>query len=167
MISKQPAIIGKNTVIDFIGYADSIPAKVDTGADSSSVWVSDLYIDDNNNLRFKLFDKTSPAYTGEEIVRTDFAVAKIRSSSGHVQVRYRTHFSVKLAGRRMRVLFNLSDRSKNIFPALIGRRTLHGKFHVDVSQGVQDNIAKSKNTTKRLQEELMKDPHAFYKKYHQ
>lgn len=165
-MTRQKAIIGRNVYVDFGQQAIGVPAKVDTGADSSSVWASDIHVDEDGVLKFCLFGEGSPHYTGQVIERTDFSVAKVRSSSGHQQVRYRTHFRIVVKGRKIKAMFNLSERGDNLFPVLIGRRTIAGKFLVDVQE--YDIAREQRETaTARLREELEKDPHAFYKKYHQ
>lgn len=162
MSPKLPTI-GKTRKINIIGHAQGVPAKIDTGADSSSVWASNISIDKKGMLHFTLFDKGSEFYTGEVISRKDYKVAQVASSSGHVQIRYRTHLTIRLGGKKLRVLFNLSDRSANKFPILIGRRTIAGKFLVDVTRGIK--IEKRFNVV-RLNKELKRDPHAFFQKYH-
>lgn len=158
------AILGRNTTVSFGRRAKSVPAKVDTGADSSSVWASKIRVDKDGILKFALFGEGSPYYNGKIFKRTDYKVAMIRSASGHEQLRYRTHFTITINGRRIRTLFNLSDRSQHDFPVLIGRRTISGKFLVDVTLG-EVAIATGRKT-KLLNKELQKDPAKFHKKYH-
>ena len=158
-------IIGKTRKINLIGHVSGVPAKIDTGADSSAVWASNISIDESGTLHFTLFDKGSEFYSGEVISRKAFKVASVRSSNGQVQIRYRTELPIRLGGKRIRVLFNLSDRSNNEYPILIGRRTIAGKFLLDVERGLK----KKKNTviTRTLSSELERDPYAFYQKHHQ
>jgi len=158
-------VIGRNAHIEFIDQVKDVPAKVDTGADSSSVWATDIFVDTDHRLHFKLFSQASPYYTGKDIVAEKYSVSRVRSSSGHTQIRYRTPLSIRLAGRRVKVEFTLADRKNNLFPVLIGRRTLAGKFVVDVTRSeCKDQPRKQ---TMSLNDELIKNPHAFYKKYHQ
>jgi hypothetical protein len=157
-------ILGTTTLIELINHADKVPAKIDTGADSSSMWASDVNINKKGVLSFTLFGPSSPFYTGEVITRKAYNVALVRSSSGHEQIRYRTEFPVRINGKRIRVLFNLSNRSNNAFPVLIGRRTLAGKFVVDVSQ--REYTSPLAKVNRGLNKEMQKDPHAFYKKYY-
>lgn len=157
-------VIGSNTLIEIIGHVKDIPAKVDTGADSSAVWASDIQVSKSGVLSFKLFGKTSPYYTGEAITRKSFTVASIRSSSGHTQIRYRVELPVRIAGRRVRASFYLSDRSVHNFPILLGRRTLNKKFLVDVS--VKEYV-RTPSISVKLKKELLKDPYSFHKKYYQ
>lgn len=164
----QKTIIGSRVLIDVIGHASAVPAKVDTGADSSAIWTSSVNIDKSGELSFVLFGPDSPYYTGEVIKTREYSVAGVRSSTGERQIRYRVSLPVRLEGRRIKVVFNLSDRSANLFPVLIGRRTLHNKFIVDVSRGrdVIDSLKKETARGSGMNAELKRDPYAFFKKYH-
>ena len=164
--------ISNKSVLDTIGsteYVDiedckNIPAKIDTGADSSSIWASHIEIDQEGILHFRLFDEKSPFYTGETLKRKDFKVAVVRSSTGDEQIRYRVHLSLRLSGHKIKSLFSLSDRSKNNFPVLIGRRTISGKFLVDVSKKHTEPPSKNPKTT-IVQRYLEEDPYTFHRKY--
>lgn len=118
---KKLGIIGSTEYVN-VANIKNVPAKIDTGADSSSIWASHIRVTKDGVLHFRLFDENSPFYTGKAFKRKDYKAAVIRSSSGHEQIRYRAYLTLKLKGRRIKVLFNLSDRSKNNFPILIGRR---------------------------------------------
>ena len=168
MSREKKIVVGRNEAVDFAGYSRrKVPAKIDTGADSSSVWVSNVRVDKNGVLRFNLFGEGSPYYTGKVIKRENYKVALVRSASGHEQIRYRTQFSLRIGGKRIRALFNLSDRSRNKFPVLIGRRTLSGKFIVDVSQShFTDTEKVFTSETQKLNTELQKDAYAFYQKHY-
>ena len=69
---------------------------------------------------------------------------------------------IKLAGYTIRASFGLSDRSTHNYPVLIGRRTLSGRFLVDVSQ-TEDLVKAKKNTPTNLNEEMKQNPYKFYK----
>ncbi len=155
-------IIGRNVRVDFGKRAVGVPAKIDTGADGSSVWASKIRVDDEGVLTFALFGKGSPYYNGKIFRRTDYSVAMVTSASGHKVMKFRTHFSIKINGRRVKTLFGLSDRSKHEFPVLIGRRTLQGRFLVDPGQSV---VRSKKAKSRRYNTEFEKDPVAFFKKY--
>ena len=156
--------MGRNEKVDFPRFAHNVPAKIDTGADSSSVWVSDVRVDKNGVLRFSLFGEGSAFYTGKTLKRTQYRVAMVRSATGHEQIRYRTQLSLRLGGKRIRAMFNLSDRSQNKFPVLIGRRTLSGKFIVDVEKSTYNDPEGT--VTKELNGKLIESPYDFYKKYY-
>lgn len=164
MALKRKIVIGRNEPVDFLRFARKVPAKIDTGADSSSIWVSNVRVDRSGVLRFSLFGEGSPYYTGKTIKREQYKVAQVRSATGHQQIRYRTQLSLKIGGKRIRAMFNLSDRSQNKFPVLIGRRTLSGKFLVDVTKAQYTDP--DTTVTGELNGRLITDPYAFYKKYY-
>lgn len=162
METKNLEIIGNNALVEVAGIK-KIPAKVDTGADSSSIWASQITINDKNQLEFCLFEKSSPFYTGKILTASEFWVKQVRSSNGQVAVRYVTPLIIKVKGRKIRARFTLSDRSSNRFPILIGRKTLQNKFLVDVSK---IRVSRSETFDNRtLAKELASDPQAFHQKY--
>jgi ribosomal protein S6--L-glutamate ligase len=126
-------VVGSKELVDFpvLGLT-GVPAKVDTGADSSSIWASDVQ-EQGKVLKFKLFGEASPFYTGAQLTAKKFSVALVKNSFGHTERRYKVPLKVKLAGRVIMVRFTLANRENNSHPILIGRRTLHGKFLVDVT----------------------------------
>lgn len=162
MSEKPLEIIGSTELVSIGGRVD-VPAKVDTGADSSSIWASKIKVDKDGVLSFALFGEGSPFYNGKVFKRTDYEVAIVRSATGEEQMRYRTHLPIKIKGRTITALFNLSDRSRNNAPILIGKRTIRGKFIVDVSKSAID-FPKNRRVS-GLNAELKKNPYQFYKKY--
>jgi len=163
-MEQELPVIGRNVLVDIIGHAKNVPAKTDTGADSSSIWASNIKISKKGTLSFTLFGEGSEYYTGEVVKRKAYRAAMVRSSNGHEQLRYRTQIPVRIAGKRVRAAFYLSDRSLNDFPILLGRRTINKKFLVDVSVKEYKSPPKLK---RGLYEEMMKNPYEFHKKYHQ
>jgi hypothetical protein len=81
-------------------------------------------------------------------------------------MKYRTKLSIRLKGRRIKANFGLSDRSTHNYPVLIGRKTLHGKFLVDVTQKTETAKDIKKVTPKGLNEKMRKNPHEFYKEHY-
>lgn len=156
-------IIGPSALVSIGSRAIDVPAKMDTGAEASSIWASKIRIDKDGTLKFSLFGESSPFYNGKIYKRKDYQVMAVRSAMGQEQIRYRVHFPVIINGRRIRVLFSLADRSKNSFPILIGKRTLQGKFLVDVS--LPDVKYERKSKTKIDKKQFYKNPHVFHEKY--
>lgn len=161
--NKKMDIVGSTELVEISG-AKNVPAKIDTGADSSAIWASHIRVTKDGVLHFRLFDEGYPLYTGKAFKRTDFQAVAVRSTSGHAQIRYRTYLRIVLKGRRIKALFNLTDRSKNSFPVLIGRRTIAGKFLVNVSEK-NVSIPREKTKTKIVQKRLKEDPYKFHQKY--
>jgi hypothetical protein len=162
---KKQGKLGIISSTEYISVGDlkSIPAKIDTGADSSSIWASDIEVDKDGILRFKLFAKNSPYYTGEVIEKEKYTVSAVRSSNGEEQIRYRAMIPIKICNRTIKASLTLADRKKNKFPVLIGRRTISGKFLVDVSKAKVEHPARPK--TRKLNKELNENPYEFHKKY--
>lgn len=135
MKAPDKTVVGRMTWVDFYdGPIKGVPAKVDSGADLSSVWASQIEVDRDSQLHFCLFDTASPFFTGRVITTRDFKVTLVRSSNGHEQLRYSVKLKVKVGGRLVRATFTLTDRSRNNFPILIGSKLLRNKFIVDVAQ---------------------------------
>jgi hypothetical protein len=134
MATKDLQIIGrvaKLSVND--GDFPYILAKVDTGADSSSIWASDIKLGDDGTLSFSLFGPGHKYYSGKQISTNDFTTVTVANSFGHKEIRYRVSLPVEIDGRKVRATFTLANRSLKSYPALIGRRLLNKKFLVDVS----------------------------------
>jgi hypothetical protein len=130
-------IIGRVERITFpeLGIKN-VHAKVDTGADLSSIWATGIH-EENGILTFKLFGKKSPHYTGKEIIfsQPHYLLTRIANSFGHKELRYVVKLQINLGGRTIVGTFTLSDRSRKTYPVLIGRKLLNRKFLVDVSKG--------------------------------
>lgn len=164
MADKPLTIIGSNALVDIAGIKD-IPAKVDTGADSSCLWASNINLNEKGNLEFTILGPEHPLYTGEVITVGQFSVQQVRNSTGHITIRYRVALHMKVLGKNIITKFTLSDRSKNRFPVLIGRKTLQNKFLVDVSKAAVPRQPTLKND--KLQAELAANPQKFHQKYMQ
>lgn len=125
-------IVGVSSLVDFVGYKNlkAIPARIDTGARTSSLWASDVSIK-KGVATFKLFGPGSPWYTGKVVRRKVIELREVTSSTGHVQERHVVTLPVRIHGKRLNAKFTLSDRSTQTYPILIGRNTLRGNFLVD------------------------------------
>ena len=141
--------------------ARSIRVKIDTGADRSSIWASNIAMSDDGELSFTLFAPESKFYSGTVYRTKNFEASRVRSAHGDLQVRFLTHLTIILGGKKIRGTFTLADRSKNRYPALIGCKILNKKFLVDVSKGFI-----RENRSDDLAQELKRDPKAFFEKYY-
>ncbi len=163
---KELITIGRTSIASFPEEGiKGVPVKIDTGAHSSSIWASQLHIDDDGALHFVLFGVGSAYYSGKIHSTKSYKVRLVRSSNGTTQIRYRVQLNMVLGGRTVKTNITLADRSQNTFPVLVGCRTLQNKFLVDVSKGrIEKERFEAQNNL--LSEELQKDPQAFFKKYH-
>lgn len=148
MQTSPASIIGRNALITVSGIA-GVPAKVDTGADSSSIWASDIR-EEGNALCFTLFCKGSDYYTGEEIIAETgtYEEVRIASSSGERQDRYAVTLPVIAEGKTLEVRFTLAERSTMAYPVLLGRSFLDGQFLVDVRKGIPAHVEQALITQK-------------------
>ena len=159
---KTNATIGSTEYVDIAGIKN-VPAKIDTGADTSSVWASNIDMKKDGTLVFSLFDEKSPFYTGELLETRDYRAKIVRSSHGDEQIRYRVKLPITLGGYSFETTFTLANRSRNHFPILIGIHTIKGKYLVDVSRSNVKRDAKKRS--KELNQEMQTDPYLFHQKY--
>ena len=143
---------------------DGVLAKIDTGADSSSIWASELEMSQDGVLSYVFFAKGSQYYSGKRHKSSQYKVRRVWSSAGVPQVRYRVKMTIVVEGRRIRGTFTLADRSQNNYPVLLGCRLLNGKFLVDVSKGFK--MKRHEISAKQLTLEAKQDPVVFFKKYY-
>lgn len=138
MATRKPlTIIGRAEKIDLCDFElVGIPAKVDTGADTSSLWVSNVE-EREDGLYFVLFGPDSENYTGEvqHFTKPDYELTRVANSFGQKELRYKVKLRITLKDRKLRATFTLSDRSQKTYPILLGRKLMHGKFLVDVADG--------------------------------
>lgn len=132
---KQPKIIGRAEILSFpeVGI-DKVYARIDTGATTSSIWASSAKVIDDK-LHVVLFDDRGDLEKSQPIIFDTFERIAVASSTGHVQYRFKVRILVKLKGKKIRAQFTLADRSTQVYPVLIGRNVLRGKFVVDVKRG--------------------------------
>ncbi len=150
-------IIGRAEKIQIPSYSKApIAAKIDTGADLSSIWATSI-TEKDGHLEFMLFGPSSEHYTGEiiKVPKGDYRVTRVASSFGHKEIRYVVRVGIKLGGRSVKTTFTLSNRSNKTYPVLIGRKLLKGKFLVDVTKGEPLKQAE-KDKKRALKRELEK-----------
>jgi hypothetical protein len=135
MVSKT--IIGRVERIRFsISPQHAVPAKIDSGADISSVWATDI-TETADGLQFRLFGPKSPCYTGDVITipKGDYRATLIANSFDTKERRYVVSFEIEVLGRTVVSEFTLANRSTKIYPILLGRSLLQQEFLVDVTKG--------------------------------
>ncbi|GAA0916896.1 RimK/LysX family protein [Luteibacter anthropi] len=112
-----------------------LKAKLDTGARSSSLHVEWLEVDERPDatwLRFQV-RTTRRGGVSEPCVAQAIGRRGVTDSGGHSTLRWFIHADVELAGQSFRVEVNLTDRGRMLFPLLLGRTALEGRFLVDPS----------------------------------
>lgn len=134
-ISKNRVIAGWVEPIVLIESGDRIKAKLDTGAKTSSVNAFDIerYKKKGKTwVRFKLVYKTA---TGEErelqMQRPLVRNIKVKEHEGPNDRRAVVMLEFCFAGQMHSTQFSLVDRSKFVYPVLLGRRFLENAVLLD------------------------------------
>jgi hypothetical protein len=106
----------------------SIPARIDTGADLSSLDARDIVVR-NNVAAFKLGKR----FGGLQLELPVVEWARIQTSTG-TERRPVVEISICLGSKHFRTLATLKDRAAMIYPFLVGRSALSSDFLVDPSR---------------------------------
>ena len=106
----------------------SFPARIDTGADLSSLDARDLVVR-NNVAEFKLGRRWGSRRLQLPVIEW----RHIQTSLG-TEKRPVVEISICLGSKLFRTLVTLKDRSEMLYPFLVGRTALSGKFLVDSSR---------------------------------
>lgn len=122
----------------------TLVARVDTGAANSSICATDIR-EKSGNLYFKLLDPDSPIYTGKIIKTNTYRIVKVRTAQGKDSYRYEITTKVNCMGEDIETDFNLIDRSHMIYPLILGRKFLKGRFIVDPDVKFFDNYLGDQN----------------------
>ncbi|WP_336986261.1 ATP-dependent zinc protease [Altererythrobacter aquiaggeris] len=133
MKKKKLPIVGWREVVNLpeLGVT-GIPAKIDTGARTSSLHAANINLFTRNGeemARFDLDFGRGQAYRHCEAVRV--AHRNITSSNGAVEERLIVKTEITIGGEAFRAEFSLADRSDMVFPILIGRTALKSRFLVN------------------------------------
>ena len=110
-----------------------LKAKLDTGARSSSLAVlsaEPFERDGATHVRFRV----KPRRRGERVVDCEAPVVDRRpvtDSGGHTSERWFIRTEVVLGDRTFETDINLTDRRAMLFPLLLGRSALGGRFRID------------------------------------
>ena len=130
-------VIGRAELLHFQDFAIAdIPAKADTGAYRSAIHARNItLIEDGTLLQFELLGGHPVCGALAQTITTDkFKVVGVANSFGHREDRYEVWLKVKLGPRIFRASFTLADRSKKIYPILLGRKLINGRFIVDTTE---------------------------------
>lgn len=124
---------------------DSVKARIDTGAKTSSIWGVAETTDDGR-LAVKFLGEEHDSFQPKIHYFDDFQRTVVASSIGVKQRRYKVKLLTMLGNRRIRAWFTIADRSAQAYPVLVGRNVLMNKFVVDVFRGEPDFAAQSRRS---------------------
>lgn len=133
--SNEKELIGRAEKITFLDLAlAKIPARIDTGAKTSAIWASKISVK-KDGLHVVFLGKEQPFYDGVEHVFESFEKTVVASSNGASELRYKVKLLITLKRKKIRAYFTLANRAEQVYPVLIGRNVLSGRFIVDVQRG--------------------------------
>jgi hypothetical protein len=136
-------VIGRSEVLNFVDFTlEGVPAKTDTGAYRSAVHAKNIRIDESGKvLSFDLLGGHPVCGAMHAEVSTrDFKVVTIENSFGQSEDRYEVKLKVKLGPKVFSARFTLADRSKKIYPILLGRKMLNNRFLIDTAESSLNRI---------------------------
>jgi hypothetical protein len=132
-------IIGAVEIIEIEPSKLRIKARVDTGAQTTSIHAEDIEIDTSGDARGKPIAFRIVNQQGQS-QRVEAHVAKqivVKTSEGSER-RYAVPLTLTLQQRSKTVLVTLNDRSQMRYRLLLGRNWLRGAYIVDVELNDED-----------------------------
>jgi len=111
----------------------AVKAKIDTGARSSSLHVADVESFERNGRTWLRF-AVAPRRRGGRLFHCEAPASdrrEVTDSGGRITQRWFVRTDVELGGRRFSAEINLTNRGDMLFPMLLGRTALRGRFRVD------------------------------------
>lgn len=138
----EKKVIGATAAVKVVQGDLTFPARVDTGATTTSLHVEQWDIEDASQdmaenvgkvIRFCIRDHRGEI---EWLERKIVELATIKTSVQEEQ-RYKVRVKLSCRGIEKNVLVSLKDRSHMEYPVLLGRNFLEGDFLVDVEKNPQ------------------------------
>jgi hypothetical protein len=127
MEAKEKISLGGVENVALLPWGVTMPARIDTGAATSSLDARNIAIK-GNEVEFNL----PPQYGGRKIRLPLLKVKTVRSAEAKDR-RPVVMVELCIGSKRVRTRVNLNDRSSVKYPILIGRNTLMHDFVVDCS----------------------------------
>jgi hypothetical protein len=115
----------------------AVKAKIDTGARSSSLHAYDVETFRKDGIEFARFGVCPIQRTREGAVTAVSPVLehrRVKSSSGHVQLRPVILTNLELLGRRWEIEVTLASRDRMGFRLLLGREAIRNRLVVDAGR---------------------------------
>src|SRR3954447_10695442 len=134
-------IIGATAALTEMSSGLAFPARIDTGAETCSLHVEKIEIQDKTarrtknvgkSVRFLLKGSDGKTKWVDGIVADAVRVKSSSLKSGEVDHRYKVRLTLQWKNVRKEVLVTLNDRTSMEYPLLIGRNFLQSDFLVDV-----------------------------------
>lgn len=134
VVNKQPTIGWREWVqMPELGI-EEIKAKVDTGADASSLHAFNIERFSDNGVpmvRFELHPRQRKKRPIISCVAEVVGEKKVKNPGGRTETRPVIQTTLVVAGKKLEAKVNLTTRDEMTFRMLLGRRTIRKKFLVD------------------------------------
>jgi len=135
---KPPQLIGSRALVDFPLFGvEGVPAKVDTGARTSSLHATHIRQFERDGepwVAFRFYSGTRGSRKPHTAEAPLSAVRKIRSSNGATEERLIIRTKLRVQDRVWSSEVSLAKRGSMAFPMLLGRTCLRKRFLVDCSK---------------------------------
>ncbi|MFD2743544.1 MULTISPECIES: ATP-dependent zinc protease family protein [Sphingobacterium] len=134
---KEKKIIGRAEVVDLpeLGLYN-VPAKIDTGAETSVVHCEDMQVLEEGGHMY-ILAHIAASDDSDETLEIRFPVHRertVKSSFGQAETRHIFRTKIKIFNELYDIKLSFRDRSAMTYPMLLGRNFIAGKFLVDVSK---------------------------------
>ncbi|MES2983059.1 MAG: RimK/LysX family protein [Verrucomicrobiota bacterium] len=142
--SDHVQVYGWREKIVVEGLKNSLNAKLDTGAFTSSIHAEEKELFERDGKKWVKFIVTDPRVKDSPRVRLEaplVRVARIKDPGGKSETREVVKLSFKIGDRKMRGDFTLNNRSNMLSPILIGRTVIKELGWVDPTR---TNLANEK-----------------------
>jgi len=134
-------IIGRSERLSFVDtHIVDVPAKVDTGAYRSAIHAGSITEHDGVLTFTLLAGHPVCGAMAKQMTTRQFSQVTVANSFGHQEVRYEVRLKVKIGPKIFVAKFTLADRSKKIYPILLGRTMLNGRFLIDTDESAIDRV---------------------------
>ena len=148
-MARYKTLIGRYEWVAFPEQLlDMIPAKTDTGAYYTSLHAQNIKVitkNDKKRLSFELLGGHPSSSYSRNMTVADFSVKNVSNSFGESEKRYSIKIKIKLANKSVVTEVTLADRSKKVFPILLGRKLLNNRYLIDPSiSGIEKSTLKEK-----------------------
>jgi len=111
-----------------------VRAKIDSGANTSALHVTDVERLDGDRVQFHIALDRQGKRLSERLEAPIVRVSTVKSSTGHAQERFVVPLVVRLGEYEFEAEVSLVCRHGMICRMLVGRRALSGRFLVDASR---------------------------------
>ena len=132
--AAQPTVVGWIEPVTLGTEGLAVPAKLDTGADTSSLHASDITWIRRNDVDWVAFGVVGSNNRTVRLERKVERVTRVKKAAGGVQDRPVVLLGVCLGDTYQVTEVNLTDRTGFKLPFLVGRSFLAERFAVDSSR---------------------------------